>query len=124
MARVGRKPGTPKTGGRQKGTPNKQTAEIKALAEPYGPEAILVLAAIMRDSAHPGRIAATKEMLDRAYGKPPQGVTLGSDPNKPLPIGGPLYILEGAPEGTVPPETVDSISNTHQGSVRRRNRIQ
>ncbi len=29
-----------KTGGRQRGTPNKATAEVKALAGQYGPEAI------------------------------------------------------------------------------------
>lgn len=28
---AGRKPGTPKTGGRQKGTPNKLTADVKAM---------------------------------------------------------------------------------------------
>ncbi len=35
-------------GGRKKGTPNKATAEIKALAQDYGPEAIEKLAKLMR----------------------------------------------------------------------------
>lgn len=28
---AGRKPGTPKTGGRQKGTPNRLTSDVKAM---------------------------------------------------------------------------------------------
>lgn len=37
MARVGRKPGTPKTGGRQPGTPNKRTMDLRErLAERMG----------------------------------------------------------------------------------------
>jgi hypothetical protein len=31
MEMAGRKPGTPKTGGRKKGTPNKLTADVKAM---------------------------------------------------------------------------------------------
>lgn len=34
-ARVGRPKGTPKTGGRKKGTPNKATVEIKAFAREF-----------------------------------------------------------------------------------------
>lgn len=74
-----------KTGGRQKGTPNKATAEIKALAQQFGPAAILRLAEMAGfapDPADPtghtklkgaesesAQIAATKELLDRGYGK-------------------------------------------------------
>jgi hypothetical protein len=35
-------------GGRKKGTPNKATAEIKAVAQEYGAEAIETLAEMMR----------------------------------------------------------------------------
>lgn len=68
--------GTPKTGGRKAGTPNKSTADVKALAEPYGPEAIETLAAVMRDTTQPAaaRIAAADKLLDRGYGKPKQPI--------------------------------------------------
>lgn len=64
-----------KAGGRKAGVPNKLTADIKALAGQYGPEAIKTLAHIMvNGETEPGRIAAAKELLDRAYGKARQGV--------------------------------------------------
>ncbi|MCL1860394.1 MAG: hypothetical protein FWG52_02515, partial [Proteobacteria bacterium] len=64
--------GTPKTGGRKAGTPNKATREIKAIAAPYGSKAITTLAAIMDDpnAPHAARIAASNALLDRGYGKP------------------------------------------------------
>lgn len=57
--------------GREKGKPNKATAEVKALAAEYGPEAVQRLAEIMRSPDEPAaaRVAAAKELLDRAYGK-------------------------------------------------------
>jgi hypothetical protein len=70
--------GQPKTGGRQKGTPNRATAEVKALAQEWGEQAILTLGDIMTSdkSNEPARIAAARELLDRGYGKPRQGVDL------------------------------------------------
>ncbi len=72
----------PKTpgSGRVKGTPNKSTAEVKALASQYSEEALRVLASIMRNTYadERARIAAAKELLDRAHGKPPQAIT-GAD---------------------------------------------
>jgi hypothetical protein len=67
--------------GRPKGVPNKATAEIKALAQSFGPAAILRLAemagfATDKDGnklkaaeSEAAQIAATKELLDRGYGK-------------------------------------------------------
>jgi hypothetical protein len=40
-------------GGRKKGTPNKATAEIKAVAQQYGTEAIETLAEMMRGASDP-----------------------------------------------------------------------
>ena len=40
--------GEAKTGGRRQGTPNKATAEIKVLAQKYGPEVIDKLVKLMR----------------------------------------------------------------------------
>jgi hypothetical protein len=78
-----------KTGGRTRGTRNKVTAEVKDLARRYSDEAIRTLADIMLDgevildrfgiesprTPAAARVAAAKELLDRAYGKAPQAIT-------------------------------------------------
>jgi hypothetical protein len=70
-----------KTGGRQKGTPNKATAEVRALAFEYGADAfrkLAELAGLAKDEAGsplPGassetaRISAIGMLLDRGFGK-------------------------------------------------------
>lgn len=76
----GRKPGTPRTGGRQKGTPNKVTAEVKILARGYGADVIARLAKIaLKSENETAAIAAGKELLDRGYGK---AVTMLSGPDE------------------------------------------
>lgn len=68
-------PGRPKTGGRQKGTPNKVTADIKALAQEHGPSAIATIISIMNSGENDGvRLAAAKELIDRGYGKAVQAI--------------------------------------------------
>jgi hypothetical protein len=60
--------------GRQAGTPNKATADMKALAREYGQEVIEGLYTIFTTSESDAtRVAAAKEILDRAYGRPPAG---------------------------------------------------
>jgi hypothetical protein len=72
-------------GGRKKGTPNKSTAEIRALAQEYGPAAIKKLAHLMDNAeSESTQQQAAKDLLERGYGKPPQDITVGSDPDKPL----------------------------------------
>lgn len=62
-----------KTGGRKKGVPNKATADVKALAQKHGPEAIAEAVRIMKESeSDPARMAAINCILDRAYGKATQ----------------------------------------------------
>lgn len=75
---AGRPKGLPKTGGRQKGTPNKITADIKEIAQSFGEEAITHLVEIARNGNAPpaARVAAVKEILDRGYGKAKQDVEL------------------------------------------------
>ena len=87
----GRPPGLPKTGGRVKGTPNKTSLDIRALAQMHGPaviERLLRLSGCMRDSAgHPVtgsdsdtvQVMAMRELLDRGYGKATQ--MIGGDPD-------------------------------------------
>ena len=68
-----------KTGGRRKGTPNKATAEIRALAMGYGPQAFQELAklgGLARDDegvplagaqSEAARLSAIGMLIDRAY---------------------------------------------------------
>lgn len=71
MAR-GSAPGE-RRGGRQVGTPNKATADVKALAGQYAEAAFQELARLAtKAESEAARVAAIKELLDRAYGKPKQ----------------------------------------------------
>jgi hypothetical protein len=83
---VGRPKGLPRTGGRAKGTPNKATVEIKALAQQHGPDAISTLVSIMKAAKQPpaSRVAAAKELLDRGYGKAVQGVEVSGPNGSPV----------------------------------------
>lgn len=70
-----------KTGGRQKGTPNKLTEEVRAIAEPYAKGALKEAARIAGlipkkagSESDQARVAAINIILDRAYGKPKQPV--------------------------------------------------
>jgi hypothetical protein len=84
MAGRGSKPGE-RRGGRQAGTPNKATAEVKELAQTHGAKAIEELARIAFSSDNDtARIAAIRELLDRGYGKVSQPVEFGGDPDKPI----------------------------------------
>ena len=91
----------PKTGGRQKGTPNKATTEIKALAQKHGKKAIEKLVKLMDSTDERIRIAAIKELLDRGYGKAPQVFT-GPD-GGPVPISGVLELIDGKSRGLPTP---------------------
>ncbi|MCY1285671.1 hypothetical protein D9M69_491140 [compost metagenome] len=83
---AGRPKGLPKTGGRRKGTPNKATVDVKALAQQYSEEAVKSLVEIMRDgdAPHAARVAAAKDILDRGHGKATQPIA--GDPDRP-PVG-------------------------------------
>jgi len=74
MAR-GSKPGE-RRGGRKKGSLNKATADIKALAQTYTSEAMERLAVVMRTSdSDAARVAAIQEIFERGHGKAPQPQT-------------------------------------------------
>jgi hypothetical protein len=66
-----------KTGGRQKGTPNKATAEVRELASEYGPAAIVELARLSTEAqSETARISACNAIIERAYGKAVPGRTV------------------------------------------------
>ena len=69
-----------KTGGRKAGTPNRATADIKAVTGAYTSEAVGVLVDLMRNETTPPavRLAAANSLLDRSHGKPAP-VTTGDD---------------------------------------------
>lgn len=71
----GSKPGE-RRGGRAKGTPNKVTPPIRAIAQEYGADAIKTLASIMKSTEHApaARVAAAGMLLDRGYGKSAQPI--------------------------------------------------
>jgi hypothetical protein len=72
-----------KTGGRLKGTPNKTTAEVKALAMTYAPAAIEELARLAASAeSEQVRVQACSILLDRACGKPVQ--PLANDADNPF----------------------------------------
>lgn len=56
-----------KTGGRKVGTPNRATADIKAVTGAYTSEAVGVLVDLMRNETTPPavRLAAANSLLDR-----------------------------------------------------------
>ena len=74
--------------GRPKGSSNRATQSAKAklsdLAKGYAPEALEVLAKIMREGdSENARIAAANSIIDRGYGKPVQAVTGADDEEAP-----------------------------------------
>ena len=88
---VGRPKGTPKTGGRVAGKPNKATAEIKQIAREYGPAAVRKLAemaglvkGVSAAESEAARVTANREILDRGYGKAVQGVEISNGDDKPF----------------------------------------
>lgn len=71
--------------GRRKGAISKLASDIKALAQPYGPEALDVIVFAMRQGEKlADRLTAARELLDRGYGKPSQALEHSG------PAGGPL----------------------------------
>ena len=71
-----RQKGTPKTGGRKVGTPNRVTRDIRELAQVYGESALGTLVGVMGDASSPPetRIRAAGMLLDRAYVKPTESI--------------------------------------------------
>ena len=88
-----------KTGGRQKGTPNKVTADLKKLAGKHGKEAVAAILTIARSAENEQtRLAAWRELLDRGFGKPAQYNEIGG--------GAPLRLIV---ETGVPSRAVQQI---------------
>lgn len=88
-----------KTGGRQKGTPNRVRSDLQLAASVYTEEALRVLLDVARNGeSEAARVSAATAILDRAHGKPTQiiagdkdnpllvpvlNVTIGANPQRP-----------------------------------------
>jgi hypothetical protein len=69
-----------KTGGRKPGSPNKVTADVRAIAQQYAPAALKELARLSVDAeSEQARVAAIKEILERAYGKSRQALDIDAN---------------------------------------------
>lgn len=87
----------PRGRGRPKGSLNKSTADIKALAQVHAPKAMKELARLAEHAeSEAARVAAIKELFDRGFGKASQLV--GSDPDNPLPPGFTVNLVKGSGE--------------------------
>src|SRR5690242_1389756 len=93
-----------KTGGRRRGTPNKSTADIRAIAQCYGESAIQSLAQLAglipnqpAAAAEQVRVQALRELLDRGYGK--ATTLIGSDETA-APLAIDFRWADAAPETT------------------------
>ncbi len=76
MTQGGKRPGA----GRKPGTPNKATAEIKAIAQKYTPKAMEELSRLaLKATSESARVAAIKEIFDRGYGRAVQSINACED---------------------------------------------
>lgn len=93
---AGRPRGQPKTGGRSKGTLNKATADVKAMAGKHTAKAIKRLAGLIDSDDEKVAVAASNAILDRAVGKPAQAITGAG--GEPL-LGTVLDLIDGRTRG-------------------------
>ncbi len=66
-----------KTGGRQQGTRNKATREVRAAFQKHGDELVQALLALTKSDDERVRLGAIQAALDRGWGRPSQAVDLG-----------------------------------------------
>ncbi len=101
----------PKTGGRQKGTKNKNAPPVKKYAGKYTRESIEAIHVLgMTAVAEQVRMAAWKELLDRGCGRPAQAVEHAG------PAGGALRLVveTGVPARLAAPTIIDHVPDvTH-----------
>ena len=78
--------------GRPAGALNKATVEVRELARAYGPAAVDELARLAFNAdSETVRVAASRELLDRGYGRPTQPITGDGEASKVT------FIIEGGP---------------------------
>ncbi len=71
--------------GRPKGSLNKATADIKALAMEHAPAAMKELARLATEAeSEAARVSAIKELFDRGFGKSKQPLVGGDEDDPPI----------------------------------------
>jgi hypothetical protein len=83
---AGRKPGAAKTGGRQKGTPNKIGADLRAEAQRYTVQALTVLVRALQDRMQ--CVQAARIILAYGHGAPRAALDVTVKP---------IYVMSGQP---------------------------
>jgi hypothetical protein len=101
--------------GRKQGIPNRCSAEVRTIAQEFGPRCIEILAAMagLTDgppaTAEPVRLGALKELLDRAYGRATQPVS-GDDSAAPI-----AYSFRWADALPPPPHEPEAVEDAATG---------
>lgn len=73
--------------GRPKGSSNKVTHEVRELALKHGPAALRDLVKLSENAKNENvKLAALREVLDRAYGRPRQAMEIGQPDEQQLPL--------------------------------------
>lgn len=83
MPRGGARPGA----GRKPGQVSQAKRDLADLASDHAVAALSTLATIAaKGKSEAARVSAAVAILDRAYGKPAQSMTVGGDPDNPLQV--------------------------------------
>src|SRR5262245_62854600 len=83
--------GSPKTGGRKIGTPNRVTADLQEAAQAYTPAALKTLNEIcVGGESEAARVAAANSLLDRGHGRPTTHVSADMTHPPVVPLGEPI----------------------------------
>ena len=95
-----------KTGGRKAGTPNNASADLRAVAQQHTEAAIARLAYLMEHAeSEQAQVAAARELLDRAHGRPAQAIVAISptEPDVVAEIMATVAVRRGTMTPCVPP---------------------
>lgn len=105
--------------GRKPGVPNKITRPIRELAANFSEHAIKTLVQIMVDQVAPpaARVAAAKELLDRAHGRPSQSANITLKRGASLAEMG-EKVISGAATGKLPLDHASQLMNALQAQAK------
>ena len=105
--------------GRPKGIPNKVTRPVRELAANFSEGAIKTLVTIMIDpmAPHASKIAAARELLDRAHGRPSASAEIKSVRGESLAEMG-ERILAAATSGTLPLDHLQQLMGALQAQAK------
>ena len=105
--------------GRPKGALNKSTRSVRELAANFSEHAVGILVRVMADQTapHASRIAAARELLDRAHGKPSAAVLIKLPAGASLAEKGEAAIAAAA-AGNLPLDHLATLMNALQAQAK------